>query len=61
MGKKGLVQLALEPCCSCIDWGEVCEEPPVRSKGMACKRCVRLHITCKQVQAMRTKKRRRRR
>ena len=47
-GKKGPVRLALEPCCRCIDWGKACEEPLVGSKGTACKRCMRLHITCKQ-------------
>ena len=48
-GKKGPAQLMLEPCRRCIDWGEACEEPPVGSKGTACKRCTRLHITCKRV------------
>ena len=46
-GKKGPARLTLEPCRCCIDRGELCEEPPVGSKGTACKRCARLHITCK--------------
>ena len=49
-GKKGPARLALEPCRHCIDQGEPCEEPLVGSKGTACKRCARLHITCKRAQ-----------
>ena len=49
-GKKGPARLALEPCRHCIDQGELCEEPPAGSKGTACKRCARLHITCKRAQ-----------
>ena len=41
----------LEPCCRCIDRGEGCEEPLAGSKGTACNRCARLHITCKRVQS----------
>ena len=48
-GKKGPARLALEPCRRCIDRGELCKEPPAGSKGTACKRCARLHITCKWV------------
>ena len=47
VGKKGLAQLVLKPCRRCIDRGEPCEEPPAGLKGTACKRCARLHITCK--------------
>ena len=46
-GKKGLMWLMLESCQCCIDWGEPCKEPPAGSKGTACKRCPRLHITYK--------------
>ena len=40
----------LEPCRRCINQGELWKEPPAGSKGTACKRCARLHITCKRVQ-----------
>ena len=43
VGKKGSARLALEPCRHCINRGEACEEPPAGLKGMACKRCARLH------------------
>ena len=46
-GKKGPARPALKPCRRCINWGEPCEEPPAGLKGTACKRCARLHITCK--------------
>ena len=48
-GEEG-ARLALKPCCCCINQGEACKEPPAGSKGMVCKRCTRLHITCKRVQ-----------
>ena len=47
VGKKGPAQLTLKPCCCCINQGELCKEPLAGSKGTVCKRCVRLHITCK--------------
>ena len=47
--KKALVQLTMEPCCCCLDRGYECKEPPVGTKGTACPRCAKLHITCKQV------------
>ena len=47
VGKKGPARLALEPCRRCINRGEPCEEPLAGSMGTVCKRCARLHITCK--------------